>query len=169
MKRILLLMYVCIFRHMCFADCIPFDQASRHIGETRCVTGTVIRVQANDRGVHYLDFCEDYRLCPFSVIVFSSDLHKVGDVRELAGKLIEVRGEIKEYADRSEIILENKKQLSGRSARISPLPKGFDVEQRGHFSAGKFRGQRSRTKTKKRGVPTLPAEIPVDAEDKGGE
>jgi hypothetical protein len=123
-------------------------------------------VQSSERGVHYLDFCEDYRTCPFSVVIFSHDLKNVGDVRELAGKLIEIRGEIKEYDGRAEIILESRKQFSGGSARISPLPKNFDVEQRGHFSAGKFRGRRSRTVTKKRGVPTLPAEIPLDVEER---
>lgn len=166
MKFALFLVYVGSLQQMCLADCIPFDQATRHIGETRCVTGTVIKVQVSDRGVQYLDFCEDYRLCPFSVVVFSRDLRRVGDVRELAGKLIAIRGEIKEYDNRAEIVLESKGQLSGESARMAPLPKGFDVEQRGHFSAGKFRGKRSRATSKKRGVPTLPAELPVDVEEK---
>jgi len=55
------------------------------------------------------------------------------------GREIEIRGELKEYDGRTEIILENASQLGGQAARISPLPKSFDVEQRGHFSAGKFR------------------------------
>ncbi len=46
---------------------------------------------------------------------------------------------------------------------LPPLPKCFDVEQRGHFSAGSFRTKKSRGTTKKKG-PTLPAEIPEDVE-----
>jgi hypothetical protein len=88
----------------------------------------------------------------------------VGDVRELAGKVIEIRGEIKEYDDRAEIILESSKQLGGAAARLPPMPKSFDVEQRGHFSAGTFRAKRSRSTRKKKGIPTLPAEIPGDVE-----
>lgn len=145
------------------ADCIPFDQAGKHIGETHCVTGRVVRVHAT-RKAHYLDFCENYRLCPFSVVVFSHDIKNVGDVRQLAGKVIEIRGEIKEYNDRAEIILDNRKQLSGQAAMLPPLPKSFDVEQRGHFSAGTFRAKKSRATYKKKSTPTLPIEIPEDAE-----
>src|ERR1700747_3154249 len=79
------------------ASCIPFDQARNHLGETQCVTGKVIRVKEGNRGVRFLDFCEDYHLCTFTVVVFPYDLKKIGDVRELAGKMIEIRGEVKEY------------------------------------------------------------------------
>ena len=144
------------------AECIPFDQADKHIGETRCVTGKVIRVEAGARGVHYLDFCEDYRACPFSVVVFSSDLKKIGDVRPLAGKVIEIRGEIKEYDDRAEIILESARQLGGEAVRLPALPRNFDVEQRGHFSAGRFRPYHGRSTRKKRQEPTLPIDVESD-------
>jgi hypothetical protein len=146
------------------AACIPFDQAKNYIGETQCITGKVIRIEVGSRGVHYLDFCEDYRLCPFSVVIFPHDLKNVGDVRQLAGKVIEVRGELKEYDDRAEIILDDGKQLGGEVGRLPPLPKSFDVEQRGHFSAGQFRAPHSRSTRKKKGRPTLPAEIPEDVE-----
>lgn len=145
------------------ADCIPFDQAPKHIGETHCVTGRVVRVQAT-RKAHYLDFCENYRLCPFSVVIFSHDVKNVGDVRQLAGKVIEIRGEIKEYNDRAEIILDSRKQLAGQAALLPPLPKSFDVEQRGHYSAGTFRAKKGRATSKKRNTTTLPIEIPEDAE-----
>ena len=146
------------------AECVPIEQAQRHIGETQCISGKVVRVQAGSRGVHYLDFCEDYRLCPFSVVVFSYDLKNVGDVRELAGKLVEIRGEVKEYDGRAEIILENRKQLGAEGASLPPLPKNFDVEQRGNFSPGQFRAPHSKKTYKKKGTPTLPAKIPDDAE-----
>lgn len=146
------------------ADCIPFDQAPKHIGETECVTGKVVHVKVS-RKAHYLDFCEDYRLCPFSVVIFSHDIKNVGDVRQLSGKMIEIYGEIKEYNDRAEIILDSRKQLSGQAAALlPPLPKSFDVEQRGHFSAGTFRSKKSRTTYKKKSTPTLPIEIPQDTE-----
>jgi hypothetical protein len=147
------------------APCLPFDQAHKHIGETQCITGKVVRVQAGSGGTHYLDFCDDYRLCTFSVVVFSYDLKNVGDVRQLAGKAIEIRGEVKEYNDRAEIILESKKQLTGEAAILPPMPRNFDVEQRGHFSAGKFRARKSRSAYRKKGSPTLPAEIPEDVEE----
>ncbi len=112
-----------------------------------------MRVQAGTGGTHYLDFCDDYRLCSFSVVVFSHDLKNVGDLRQLAGKVVEIRGEVKECDDRAEIILQSRKQLSGEFAMLAPMPKSFDVEQRGHFSAGKFRVKKSRTTYKKKGAP----------------
>jgi len=145
-----------------FAACIPFDQARNHLGETECVTGKVIRVKEGNRGVRYLDFCEDYRLCTFTVVIFPYDLKKIGDVRELAGKMIEIRGEVKEYDDRAEIILENSKQLGGAGMHLAPLPKNFDVEERGHFSAGSSHASKSRyTSRKKKGTPTL-AGAPIE-------
>jgi hypothetical protein len=136
------ILLVCALEQVSLAGCIPFDQAHKHIGETQCVTGRVVRVQAGSGGTHYLDFCEDYRLCSFTVVIFSYDLKNVGDVRQLAGKMVEIRGEVKDYDDRAEIILESRKQLSGEFAMLPPLPKSFDVEQRGHFSAGKFRSKK---------------------------
>jgi hypothetical protein len=141
------------------AACIPFDQARNHLDETQCVTGKVIRIQAGERGVSYLDFCEDYRLCTFSVVIFQHDLQKIGDVRQLTGKVIEIRGEIKDYEDRAEIILESSGQLNNGVMRLSPLPKSFDVEQRGHFSAGTVRPLRKRRTSRKKGIPTLPADV----------
>jgi hypothetical protein len=143
---------------LCRASCIPFDQARNHLGETQCVTGKVIRVKEGNRGVRFLDFCEDYRLCTFTVVVFPYDLKKIGDVRELAGKMIEIHGEVKEYDDRAEIVLENSKQLGGEGMHLSPLPKNFDVEQRGHFSAGSLHSPHTSKTSKKKGTPTLPAE-----------
>ena len=46
---------------------------------------------------------------------------------------------------------------------LSPLPKSFDVEQRGHFSAGQSRASKKRATTKKP-TATLPIEVPEDAE-----
>jgi hypothetical protein len=152
-----------LFPSFALAACIPFDQARNHLDETQCVTGKVVRVRAGERGVNYLDFCEDYRLCAFSVVIFQHDLQKIGDVRQLTGKVIEIRGEIKDYEDRAEMVLESSRQLNNGLMRLSPLPKSFDVEQRGHFSAGTSRPGRKRSTSKKKGIPTLPANV-SDAE-----
>jgi hypothetical protein len=121
-------------------------------------------VEAGARGVHYLDFCEDYGSCSFSVVVFSSDLKRIGDVSQLAGKTVEIRGEVKDYDGRAEIVLESARQLGGEAIRLPPLPKMFDVEQKGHFSAGQSHaGKRSTTRRKKQ-TATLPIAVPEDAE-----
>ena len=146
------------------ADCLPINQAGQHVGETRCVTGKVVRVEQGSRGVHYLDFCEDYRICPFTVVVFPQDLRSVGDIRQLQGRVVEIHGAVKEYDGRAQIILQEARQLRGETAQIPPLPKNYDVEQKGRFSAGKFSHPKTkRPKSKKRHPATLPIEIPGDS------
>jgi hypothetical protein len=71
-------------------------------------------------------------------VVFRGDLKHVGDVRLLEGRVVEIQGDIKEYDGRPEIILRDARQLRGEAARIPPLPKDFDVERKGRYSAGKF-------------------------------
>jgi hypothetical protein len=152
-----------LFPALSAAECIPIEQAGKHIGETRCVSGKVFRVQAGSRGVHYLDFCEDFRACPFTVVIFPHNLKSVGDVRQLQGRIVEVHGAIKEYDGRAEIIVQESRQLGGAGARIPALPKNYDVEQRGHYSAGSIHRATTSTKKSKKRVPaTLPIEVSGD-------
>ena len=127
-----------LFPAISIADCIAITEANKYIGETRCVSGKVLRVKQGNRGVTFLDFCEDYRVCPFTVVVFPSNLRHVGDVRQLQGKVVEIHGPVKLYDGRAEIVLERAGQLTGDDGQIPPLPKGYDVEKKGRYSAGKF-------------------------------
>jgi len=117
------------------ADCLAIHEAGQHIGEVKCVTGKVVRIKVGAKGVHFLDFCEDQMTCPFTIVVFANDLKDVGDVRRLAGRTIEIRGALKIYDGRPEIILSRISQIEGGAAMIPPLPKSYDVENRGHYSA----------------------------------
>jgi hypothetical protein len=134
----LLLLPLCTRALLSASDCIPIHEAGQHIGETKCVSGTVVRVKVGPKGVHFLDFCEDQMACPFTVVVFSHDLKDVGDVRRLAGRTIDIRGDLKLYDGRPEIILRRISQISGGAAMIPPLPKSYDVENRGRFSPGRL-------------------------------
>src|SRR3974390_1749048 len=130
------------------SDCIPFHEAGQHVGETKCVTGKVLRIKVGEKGVHFLDFCEDQMACPFTVVVFASGLKDVGGVRRLAGRTIEIRGAVKLYDGRPEIILNRISQISGGAAMIPPLSKNYDVENRGHYSAGRLRPTKKPAKVK---------------------
>ncbi len=122
------------------AECISIEKAAKRIGEIVCVRGRVLKVSATTRGTHFLDFCHDYRSCPFTVVVFERDLRDIGDIRLLTGEEIEIDGTIKLYQGRPEIILSSNKQLRGRFSKLPPIPKDYDVERRGNFSAGTFSG-----------------------------
>ena len=131
------------------SDCIPIHEAGQHVGTTACLTGKVLKIRIGNKGVHFLDFCEDQIACPFSVVVFPSGLKDVGDVRRLAGRTIEIHGLVKLYDGRPEIILSRIGQITGGAAMIPPLPKNYDVEMRGHYSAGHLRPTKKPAKTKK--------------------
>jgi hypothetical protein len=135
-KWLILLGFICS-ASLCFSasDCIPFQEAAQHVGENRCVTGKIVRVKAT-KGAHFLDFCEEQMACPFTVVVFSHDLKEVGDVRRLAGRTIEINGPVKLYRGRAEIILNRVSQVTGGASLLPPLAKNYDVENRGHYSAG---------------------------------
>lgn len=135
-------------RFLAASDCIPIHEAAQHVGEVKCVTGKVLRVRPGNKGVHFINFCEDQLACPFSVVVFASDLKDVGDVRALEGRVIEIRGTVKMYEGRPEIILSRISQLSGGAALIPPLPKTYDVEKRGRYSAGRLHPSKKPRKTK---------------------
>jgi hypothetical protein len=130
------------------SDCIPIHEARQHVGETKCVSGKVLKIKVGAKGVHFLDFCEDQMACPFTVVVFPSGLKDVGDVRRLAGHIIEIHGAVKLYDGRPEIILNRIGQISGGAAMIPPLPKNYDVENRGHYSAGQLRPAKKPAKVK---------------------
>lgn len=129
------------------SDCLPIGEARQHVGENKCITGKVLRVKAGARGVHFIDFCEDQLSCPFTVVVFRSDLKDVGDVRRLTGRLIEIHGPVKLYDGRAEIILKRVSQLTGGSTLIPPLLKEYDVEKQGHYSAGNIHPTKKPAKT----------------------
>ena len=147
------------------SDCLPVEEASHHVGETKCVTGKVLRVKVGARGVHFLDFCEDQMACPFTVVVFPSDLKDVGDVRRLTGHVIEIRGPVKLYDGRAEIILNRVSQVSGGSTLIPPMPKNYDVEKQGHYSAGRMRPAKKPKKTKQKPSTTATYGNEADASE----
>ncbi len=91
--------------------CVGFRDAGSHLGETTCVSGRVLRVFTSRGGNTFLDFCEDYRNCPFTSVIFSSDRNKFGDLETLAGRQVELEGAINSYQGRAEIIIHDPQQI----------------------------------------------------------
>jgi hypothetical protein len=149
--------FILIAAAVCSADCLSIADAPDNIGRNACVSGKVLKVAQSQRGTYFLDFCENYRECPFTVVIFERDLRDVGDIRKLAGEQINIHGQIKHYGGRSEIVLADARQLKGMVFKLPPLPKNFDVEKRGSFSAGqKPKHAKADKKTRKRNPPSFP-------------
>lgn len=162
--RVLLVISVFWARLLIASDCVPISAAGQHVGDTSCVTGKVLRVKVSASGVHFLDFCEDQIACPFTVVVFPHDLKDVGDVRRLAGRTIEIHGAVKLYDGRPEIVLNRISQITGGAAMIPPLPKNYDVENRGHYSAGHLYSKKLK-KTKPTPNPTATYDVEAGEPD----
>jgi hypothetical protein len=91
--------------------CVDIKQAAAHANEQGCVSGRVLRAYTSRSGNTFLDFCEDYRACPFTSIVFASDRSKFGNLQSLQGRQVELRGKIQIYHDQPEIVLRDPSQI----------------------------------------------------------
>jgi hypothetical protein len=95
--------------------CVDFAAAGPLVGQPGCVIGRVLRVYTSRNGNTFLDFCADYKSCPFTSVIFSEDRAKFGDLAALKGRKVELRGLVTEYQGRAEIIIRDQEQI-----RIAP-------------------------------------------------
>jgi hypothetical protein len=145
-------------------ECVSFAEASQHVGTAQCVSGTVLHVENGGKGVTFLNFCKDKdaKACPFTVVVFPADLKKMGDVRQLEGRQIEIKGTIEDYDGRAEIVLRRSQQLGEGAFLLFPtVPTDYDVERAGHTRAGGSTHAKAAAKT------TTEQGKPVSIEDPG--
>ena len=91
--------------------CLDLETARGHTGENSCVAARVLRVFTSRSGNTFLDFCADYRKCPFTSVIFASDRSQFGNLSALEGRKVEIRGEITSYNGRAEIIIHNPQQV----------------------------------------------------------
>jgi hypothetical protein len=95
--------------------CVDIRNAGTLAGKTGCVAGLVLRVYSSRGGNTFLDFCQDYRTCPFTSVIFAADKERFGDLGALQGKRVEIRGDVVNYQGHAEIIIHDPQQV--RSAQ----------------------------------------------------
>lgn len=91
---------------------IDYTQAPKHVGEYASVRGTLVEAYTSKSGTVFLDFCENYKNCPFSGVIFADDAKKFGDLSRFDGKTVTLTGKISLYEGRAEIILSEPSQLN---------------------------------------------------------
>jgi len=91
--------------------CVDFREAASQVGKKGCVSGRVLRIFTSRAGNTFLDFCPDYRQCPFTSVIFASDRAKFGDLSTLAGRQVEIQGAVTTYQGRAEIIIYDPQQI----------------------------------------------------------
>jgi hypothetical protein len=151
------------------AGCIPFAEAGQHIGQVRCIRGKLLRVEQDQQGFTRLNFCEASQSCQFVVVVPEEYLEKVGDLQQLQGKTLEIHGLLKDSDGRAEILLQKPGQLETQDdyEEAPSFLRAYDVEEKGHYSAGTAHAPKSKRVTTKKQTATLPIDIPQDPSASG--
>ncbi len=91
---------------------IDYTDAPAHIGEYASVRGTLVDSYTSASGTVFLDFCKNYKGCPFSGVIFADDVKAFGDLSRLAGQTVTLTGKISSYQGKAEIVLSDPSQLS---------------------------------------------------------
>lgn len=91
---------------------IDYTDAPEHIGDYASVRGTLVEAYTSASGTVFLDFCKNYKTCPFSGVIFSDDVEKFGNISRYNGTVITLTGKISSYQDKAEIILSDPSQIS---------------------------------------------------------
>jgi DNA/RNA endonuclease YhcR with UshA esterase domain len=144
-------------------DCVNAIDASKHVGTQGCVRGMVQHVGRGGRGTTVLSFCKDEKGCPFNVVVFPAELKKLGDVGQLEGKQIEIKGTIQDYDGHAEIVLRKPQQLGEAAFLLFPqVPTDYDVERSSRNKAGNFDRLKEKKKREKKQGDPMSIEDPED-------
>ena len=93
------------------AGTIDYTEANKHIGEHASVRGILINAHTSSSGTVFLDFCKNYKTCPFSAVIFADDAKKFGDLSPYEGATVSVTGKISSYQGKAEIILSSPSQI----------------------------------------------------------
>lgn len=91
---------------------ISYTEAAKHVGEQASVSGTLVKAYTAKSGVTFLDFCTNYKTCPFSAVIFADDLSKFKDLQSYVGSTVTLTGKISTYNGKAQIILDGPSQLS---------------------------------------------------------
>ncbi len=91
---------------------IAYTDAPQHVGDLASVRGTLQDSYTSKTGTVFLDFCQSYKTCPFSGVIFADDVKKFGDLTRYTGQAITLTGKITSYQGKAEIILSDPSQLT---------------------------------------------------------
>ena len=91
---------------------IDYTEAIKHVGDYASVRGTLVEAYTSKTGTVFLDFCNNYKTCPFSGVIFADDAKKFGDLSKYNGTTVTLTGKIVSYEGGAEIVLSSPSQIS---------------------------------------------------------
>jgi (2Fe-2S) ferredoxin len=92
----------------------PDREAAAHVGEVATVVGTVVTVHRSNSGNIYLNFGANYPNQTFSAAILNPRDPKLLNLDSLTGKRVSVKGLIKLYKGKAEIVVESAGQIEVR-------------------------------------------------------
>jgi DNA/RNA endonuclease YhcR with UshA esterase domain len=112
MKTFVLALLLTFAAAPALAETITAAEAKNHIGQNVTVEDMVTEVHHAQSGkAIFTDMGGRYPNNTFTAVIFKDDFSKFPTVDTLAGKTIDVTGQIKEYRGRPEIILNDPGQI----------------------------------------------------------
>lgn len=89
-----------------------YTEAPSHVGEYATITGKVVRVYTSKTNTTFLNYCADYKTCPFTAVIFADDVGRFGDPSHFEGQTLAITGKVTLYDDRAEIVLSKPDQIT---------------------------------------------------------
>lgn len=93
------------------SNSINYTDAPNHIGNQVVISGKVDNIFVSKTNTTFINFCRDYRSCPFSAVIFADDRSQFGDLEKLIGETVQISGIVNEYKGNPQIVLKNPSQL----------------------------------------------------------
>lgn len=115
-------------------SCITPELAGKHVNKDVCMMAHVYDVIQLSDGTRFLDLCSPLTSdveCRFTVVSLKSDRNDVGDLEHYRGLDIQLRGTIRPFNTRTEMVLSRERQFHGGSEKFRPNPallKGYSAE-----------------------------------------
>jgi len=114
--------------------CYSSEEALSHQNKDVCIAAHVYDVVELADGTRFLDVCSPETpddMCRFTVMSANADRKTVGDLSQYREQDIQIRGVVRPFAGRAEILLSDARQFHGGAEKFRPNPAllhGFSAE-----------------------------------------
>jgi len=145
---------VCSARNASKHDCVSFAEASKHWALPSASAEPCCTWQRAPTASPSSPSPRTTRRVPSPWSSSRTTLTKWATFSSSKGEWLKSQGTIQDHDGRAEIVLRHTQQL-GESAFVvvPPIPADYDVERRGHYSAGKYSHPKAKKSHKKQRAP----------------
>lgn len=131
---VLIFLLLCPVSLLCEKTCYSPEDALAHPNKDVCIVAHVYDVVELSDGTRFLDVCSPETpdgQCRFTVMSANADRKTVGDLSQYKQQDIRIRGTVRPFGGRAEILLSDARQFHGGAEKFRPNPAllhGFSAE-----------------------------------------